>query len=81
MTLEELRAIPMQYTFGYSADTHGLRQYVNIEHGLAKQVYTPRNKKTGEWGVGEVTYKLTDTGEEFVNVADLLAAINARKHA
>ena len=81
MTLEELKTIPLQYTFGYSADTHGLRQYVNIEHGIAKQVYTPYNKKTGEWGTGEVTYKMTDTGQEFDTIDGLLAGINARKHA
>ena len=80
MTLEELQKIPMSYTFGYSSDTHGLRQYVNIEHGLAKQVYTPYNKKTGEWGKGEMTFKMTDTGEEFTDVEELLAAINARPY-
>ena len=76
MTLEELRAIPMQYTFGYSAETHGLRQYLSDDNKFAKQVYTPRNKKTGEWGKGEVTFKLLETGEEFDTVAGLLAAIN-----
>jgi hypothetical protein len=79
MTLEELRAIKMQYTFGYSADTHGLRQYVSDDNRIAKQVYTPRNKKTGEWGKGETTFKLIETGEEFDTVADLLAAINKEK--
>lgn len=76
MTLEELQAIPLQYTFGYSADSHGLRQYVSDDNKIAKQVYTPRNKKTGEWGKGETTFKLLETGEEFNTVADLLAAIN-----
>ena len=79
MTLEELQAIPLQYTFGYSADSHGLRQYVNEEHGIAKQVYTPRSKKTGKWGAGRSTFKLLKTGEEFNTVADLLAAINKEK--
>jgi hypothetical protein len=79
MTLEELQAIPLQYTFGYSADSHGLRQYVNEEHGIAKCVYTPRNKKTGVWGKGEATFKLLATGEEFNTVAELLAAINKEK--
>jgi hypothetical protein len=79
MTLEELQAIKMQYTFGYSADGHGLRQYVSDDNKIAKQVYTPRNKKTGEWGKGETTYKLLETGEEFTTVADLLAAINREK--
>jgi hypothetical protein len=78
MTLEELQAIPLQYTFGYSADNHGLRQYINEEHGIAKCVYTPRNKKTGEWGKGEATFKLLDTGEEFDTIDGLLAGINAR---
>jgi hypothetical protein len=78
MTLEELRVIPLQYTFGYSAEGHGLRQYQNTEHQIAKQVYTARNKKTGEWGSGEATYKMLDTGEEFDTIDGLLAGINAR---
>jgi hypothetical protein len=79
MTLEELAAIPLQYTFGYSADSHGLRQYVNEEHKIAKQVVTPRNKKTGEWGKGEATFKLLDTGDEFGTIQGLLDAINTRE--
>ena len=74
MTLEELKAIPLQYTFGYTADTQGLRQYVNEEHGIAKQVVTPRKK--GQWGTGKATYKLLATGEEFDTIEGLLAAIN-----
>ena len=76
MTLEELKAIPLQYTFGYSAENHGIRLYVNEKHGIAKRVYTPRKISTGEWGKGETTFKLLKTGEEFKTVADLLAAIN-----
>jgi hypothetical protein len=79
MTLEELQKIPLQYTFGYSAEDHGLRQYINEEHRIAKQVYTPRNKKTGKWGKGEATFKLTDTNEEFDTLQGLLDAINARE--
>ena len=77
MTLEELKAIPLQYTFGYSADKHALRQYINEEHGIAKQVITPRKK--GEWGVGKATYKLLATGKEFDTIDGLLAAINKEK--
>ena len=79
MTLEELKLIPLQYTFGYSADGHGLRQYVNEEHQIAKQVITPRKK--GEWGVGQVTFKMLDTGEEFDTIDGLLAGINKRNEA
>ena len=75
MTLEELKLIPLQYRFGYSAEDHGLRQYVNEEYGIAKQVYTPR-KKTGKWGAGRSTLKLLKTGEEFNTLEGLLAAIN-----
>jgi hypothetical protein len=78
MTLEELQAIPLQYTFGYSADGHALRQYISNDNLIAKQVYTPRNKKTGKWGKGKLTFMLTDTNEEFETAQDLLNAINAR---
>ena len=78
MTREELAAIPLKYTFGYSAEDHGLRQYGNEEHQLAKQVYTPRKISTGEWGKGKTTFKLLDTGEEFETIDGLLAGINAR---
>ena len=81
MTLEELTAIPLKYTFGYSADNHALRQYVNEEHKIAKQVYTPRKISTGEWGNGKATFKLMDTGEEFDTLQGLLNAINAREEA
>lgn len=81
MTLEELTAIPLKYTFGYSADNHALRQYVNEEHKIAKQVYTPRKISTGKWGNGKATFKLMDTGEEFDTLQGLLDAINARETA
>jgi hypothetical protein len=81
VTLEELKLIPLQYTFGYSTEDHGLRQYVNQEHQIAKQVYTPRKISTGEWGKGEATFKLLDTGEEFDTIEGLLAAINKRNEA
>ena len=79
MTLEELQNIPLQYTFGYSAEGHALRQYISDDNLIAKQVYTPRNKKTGKWGKGKASYMLTDTNEEFDTVQGLLDAINARE--
>jgi len=79
MTKEELAAIPLQYTFGYSVESYALRQYISDDNLIAKQVYTPRNKKTGEWGKGKTTFKLLDTGEEFDTIDGLLAGINARE--
>ncbi len=81
MTLDELKQIPLKYTFGYSAEDHGLRQYVNEEHGIAKQVYTPRKISTGEWGKGQTSYMLLDTKQEFDTVQGLLNAINAKEKA
>jgi hypothetical protein len=81
MNLDELKQIPLKYTFGYSAEDHGLRQYVNEEHGIAKQVYTPRKISTGEWGTGKATYMLLETKQEFETVAELLEAINAKEKA
>jgi hypothetical protein len=78
MTLEELQKIPLQYTFGYSAEGHALRQYINVEYKIAKQVYTPHNKKTG-WGEGKASYMLTDTNQDFETIQGLLDAINARE--
>jgi hypothetical protein len=79
MTLEELQKIPLQYTFGYSAEDHALRQYINEEHKIVKLVITPRNKKTGKWGNGKASYMLTETKQEFDTVQGLLDAINARE--
>lgn len=75
MTLEELRMLPLTYTFGYSANNHAVRQYVNQEHGIAKQVYTPRNPETLEWGNGEMSFMLLATKEEFDTVEELHAAM------
>jgi hypothetical protein len=79
MTLEELQKIPLQYTFGYSAEDHALRQYINEEHKIVKLVITPRKISTGEWGKGKASYMLTDTNEEFDTIQGLLDAINARE--
>lgn len=75
MTLEELRMLPLTYTFGYSADDHAVRQYVNQEHGVARQVYTFRNPETLEWGNGEMSFMLLATKEEFDTVEELHAAM------
>ena len=79
MTLEELKAIPLQYCFGYSAEDHGLRQFISDDNKIAKCAYTPRNPKTLVWGTGKTFFKLIETGEEFDTIEGLLAAINKDK--
>lgn len=81
MTLEELKAVPLKYTFGYSADTHAVRQYINEEHGICKHVHTKRNPKTGEWGMGKAAFMLIKTLEEFDSLEGLLEAINRKETA
>ena len=81
MTLDELRSIPLQYTFGYSADDHAVRQYISEDKLVAKQVYTPRDPETGLWGNGQISYMLVPTAQEFDTVEELLEAINAREAA
>lgn len=81
MTLEELRAIPLKYTFGYSADTYAIRQYMSEDGLICKQVHTPRDPKTGLWGAGEIAYMLVPTKQEFETIGELLDAINAREAA
>jgi hypothetical protein len=81
MTLEEFRNIPLRYTFGYSADTHALRQYQSADRLICKQVHTPRDPETGLWGNGQITYMLVPTKQEFDTVEELLEAINAREAA
>ena len=81
MTMDELRAIPLRYCFGFVTDDYAVRQWRNDEYKIAKQTVTPRNPDTLEWGLGESTYMLLDTGEEFTNTTDLLAAINRREAA
>lgn len=71
LTYEEFCKLPMQYLFGYSAEDHGLRQHVNREHDIARQIITPRNPKTLVWGKGETAYMMTDTNEMFSSARDL----------
>jgi hypothetical protein len=78
LTLQDLGKVPMAYTFGYTAEDHSLRQYKTHCGKIAKQVHTPRNPKTMEWGQGRSAYMLTATGEEFETVQTLLDAINTR---
>jgi hypothetical protein len=71
LTYDEFCKLPLQYLFGYSAEDHGLRQHANQQHSIARQIYTPRKISSGEWGKGEVTFMMIDTGEVFDSARDL----------
>ena len=60
LTFEEFCEVPFTYVFGYSADTHAARRYINEEYGLVKETVTPRNKRTGEWGKGDSCFYMVD---------------------
>lgn len=74
LTFEDFCLLPMQYTKGISADSYGLRMYRNAEAGLQREVYTPRNPKTCEWGDGKSSLFLDGDQREFANVAELYVA-------
>lgn len=60
LTYEEFSDLPLRYVFGYSADTHAARRYINEEFGLVKETVTPRNKRTGEWGKADTCFYLVE---------------------
>jgi hypothetical protein len=58
LTFEEFCELPLQYTFGIMFDNSAQRLYRNDKHKLQKEVYTDRNKRTGEWGLGKAYWFL-----------------------
>ena len=53
LTFEEFCELPLQYTMGITFDYGAQRLYRNDKHKVQKEVYTGRNKRTGEWGLGK----------------------------
>lgn len=58
LTYEEFCALPMQYTWGLSLETGAFRQHSNLQIGLIREMYTPRNPDTGKWGKGKIWFCL-----------------------
>ena len=46
MTLEELKSLPMEYTFGYTAHDHAVRQYQNSDHKIWYRDWETDRKST-----------------------------------
>tara|TARA_R110000868_G_C10737204_1_gene752081 strand:+ start:359 stop:622 length:264 start_codon:yes stop_codon:yes gene_type:complete len=50
LTFEEFCELRFEYTLGMTFDNGAQRMYRNDEHSIQVEVYTDRNKRTGEWG-------------------------------
>ena len=55
----------MEYRTGMTFDTGAQRLYRNDQHGVQKEVYTPRNPATCEWGAGKAYFFLDGDGRTF----------------
>jgi hypothetical protein len=65
LTYEEFCELPLTYTSGISFDKFAIRQYQNFRHGIAKEVNTPYNPKTHQWGKPKVVYFMPDDKRNF----------------
>ena len=50
LTFEEFCELRFEYRMGITFDTGAQRMYRNEKHSIQVEVYTDRNKRTGEWG-------------------------------
>lgn len=78
LTFEELCGQPLEYRMGMSGDKGARRLYRNDALGIQKEVFTPRNPRTMEWGEGEAYYFVDGDPEEYRTVADLYVAWMAK---
>jgi hypothetical protein len=65
LTYEEFCALPLTYTFGMSGDKFAIRQYMNTEHGICKETYTPLNALRHEWGKPTIVFYMPDDERTF----------------
>lgn len=74
LTFDEFSELPLVYTFGLTASTYAVRQYKNLEHGIAKEVNTPFNEKKWKWGKPKVVYFMPDDERNFDTFDQLYVA-------
>ena len=74
LTFAEFSELPLTYTFGLSASTYAVRQYQNLEYGIAKEVNTPFNEKKWKWGKPKVVYFMPNDKRNFDTVDQLYVA-------
>ena len=65
LTYEEFCAMPLQYTQGIRMNNCAVRQYGNVELGYYKEVNTPYNELTHEWGAPKVVFFMPDDPRNF----------------
>jgi hypothetical protein len=65
LTYEEFCAMPLQYTQGIRMNDSAVRQYGNVGLGFYKEVVTPYDERTGEWGTPTTVFYLPDDERTF----------------
>ena len=60
LTFEEFCELRFEYRMGITFDTGSQRMYRNDKRGIQIEVYTDRNKRTGEW-LNEKRYWFVDS--------------------
>lgn len=74
LTYEEFCAMPMQYVKGIRMRDSAIRQYGNIGLGFYKEINTPYDERTGEWGAPKVALYLSDDKRTFDTADQLYVA-------
>ena len=65
LTYEEFCELPLTYTQGIRLNDSAVRQYGNVELGYYKEVNTPYNERTGEWGTPKTVFYLVEDKRTF----------------
>lgn len=63
LTYEEFCKLPFTYTFGLSLETGAHRQHTNEQTGVVREIYTPRDPKTWEWGKQQTWFYIKGADE------------------
>ena len=69
LTFEEFGDLVYRYTMGITFDTGAQRMYRNDKHSIQVEVYTDRNKRTGEW-LNEKRYWFLDFNDRKFETID-----------
>jgi hypothetical protein len=82
MTLDELRALPVEYVGGHTEKHRAVRWYRNDKHGITMLVVTLRtdpDAEYGGWGVGKTYYLMDGSKRRYTLLETFLRAYNKRQ--
>jgi hypothetical protein len=79
MTSEEFESLRFSYQLGITKENGASRLYRNEEHGLQKEIHTPKDVKTGEWGEGVVAFFIDGDDTVYNSSDELYTALKAKE--